>query len=429
MGIEIPAGEMIIIGDGGSLARVLLGVTLILFLAKLAGDLAIRVRLPSVLGELLIGVMLGNLLLVGFDGLLFLRSDPVLDGMGKLGAIILLFTIGLKSDIRELARVGLSSAAVAVLGVVAPIVLGFFVSRYFHPDGSTLVHLFVGAALCATSVGITARVLEDAGRIGSPEGRIILGAAVIDDLLALVVLALVTGMVAAADAGEVVASTDLIPVLIKVGLFFALATVSALFLSKRLFSVASHLRGRDLLLVTALVFCLGLAWAAEELGLAPIVGAFFAGLALDETTYQEFFDHGETRRLEDLVEPIEAFLVPVFFVLMGLRVDLGVLASPEILGFALALTGVAIFGKQICGLGVRERDTSRLAVGIGMIPRGEVGLVFAGVGASLSVAGRPIIDPAVYSALVLMVFVTTLLTPSLMVAALSRHHRTAPSRG
>jgi Kef-type K+ transport system membrane component KefB len=318
---------------------------------------------------------------------------------------------------------------VAVLGVVAPIVLGFFVSRYFHPDGSTLVHLFVGAALCATSVGITARVLEDAGRIGSPEGRIILGAAVIDDLLALVVLALVTGMVAAADAGEVVASTDLIPVLIKVGLFFALATVSALFLSKRLFSVASHLRGRDLLLVTALVFCLGLAWAAEELGLAPIVGAFFAGLALDETTYQEFFDHGETRRLEDLVEPIEAFLVPVFFVLMGLRVDLGVLASPEILGFALALTGVAIFGKQICGLGVRERDTSRLAVGIGMIPRGEVGLVFAGVGASLSVAGRPIIDPAVYSALVLMVFVTTLLTPSLMVAALSRHHRTAPSRG
>ena len=411
----------------GSLSHVLLGITMILFCAKVAGDVAIRLGLPSVLGELAIGVLLGNLSLFGLTQLGFLRTDAVLEGIAQLGAVILLFRIGLKSDLRHLASVGGSSLLVALIGLFAPTALGTGVSFYFFPAMPVVVHVFVGAALCATSVGITARVLEDVDRIESPEGQIILGAAVIDDLLALVLLAAVSGAASAHGRGEAFGLASLMPVLVNVGTFLIVAAISSLFLSRRLFAFASHLRGRDLLLVTALVFCIGLAWIAEGLGLAPIVGAFFAGLALDETKVHEFADHGERRRLEDLVEPIEAFLVPVFFVLMGLHVDLSAMFSPAILVFSLALTAVAILGKQVCALGVLVPGASRLAVGIGMVPRGEVGLVFAGIGAGLTVTGRPLIDPGIYGALVTVVFLTTLVTPPLLVAALGQRGQSGAS--
>jgi Kef-type K+ transport system membrane component KefB len=170
------------------------------------------------------------------------------------------------------------------------------------------------------------------------------------------------------------------------------------------------------LLSVALVFCFGLAFLAGRAGLAPIVGAFAAGLVLDEVHYRELRTRkGETRSMDELLQPIATFLVPVFFVLMGIRVDLNAFAAPGVLGFAAALTLVAVLGKQACSLGVLEQGCDRLAVGLGMIPRGEVGLIFAGIGATLTIAGERVVDGAVFSAVVVMVALTTLVTPPLLV--------------
>jgi Kef-type K+ transport system membrane component KefB len=405
---------------GAHLVRVLLAVALLLPLAKVAGDLALRAGMPSVLGELIAGIAVGNLVLLGLETRAFLEGQIVLEILAEIGAILLLFDIGLRSDVRKLLRVGLSSLLVAVLGVVVPIGLGIVVARIFLPDAHVLVHLFVGATLCATSVGITARVLEEIGRVESLEGRIILGAAVIDDVLGLVVLAGITAAVAAAEGGGDFSAGQLGGVLLKVVGFFVLAIGAGLLVSRRLFHVASRLRGQGLLLAASLIFCFALSDLALVLGLAPIVGAFAAGLALDETTYVEFRDHGETRRIEEVIEPLASFLVPMFFVMMGVRVDLRALGEPGVPLFALALCVVAIVGKQACSLGVVEAGANRLAVGLGMVPRGEVGLIFAGIGASLTLLGVPVIAPPVYAALVLMVAFTTLLTPPLLARALSR---------
>jgi Kef-type K+ transport system membrane component KefB len=198
-----------------------------------------------------------------------------------------------------------------------------------------------------------------------------------------------------------------------------------IYVSPRLFKIASKLRGSGLLLATALIICFGLAYFAAIIGLAPIVGAFAAGLALEEVHYKDFLDRGE-HRIEEAIEPLTSFLVPIFFVLMGIKVDLSTMARFDILGFAVALTVVAVIGKQACALGVLERGANRTAVGLGMIPRGEVGLIFAGIGASLYLAGERVIAPPVYSAVVFMVIVTTLVTPPLLSWSLARGDRARP---
>ena len=294
--------------------------------------------------------------------------------------------------------------------------LGLWVSRGFFPAHHPLAHWFVGATLCATSVGITARVLADLGRAGSTEGRIILGAAVIDDVMGLIVLAVVSGVIAAADHGQAFHPLTVGWILGKSLLFFAGALVLGRWLSPRLFGLAGLLRGERLLLPVALAACFGLAWLAGRAGLAPIVGAFAAGLVLEEAHYQTLLTRDrEHRTLPRLLEPLEAFLVPLFFVAMGMHVDLRVFGAAGMLGFAAVLTLAAVIGKQACALGVLERGTDRLAVGLGMIPRGEVGLIFASIGSSLRIGGERVIDDTVYSAVVVMVAVTTLLTPPLLV--------------
>ena len=300
-----------------------------------------------------------------------------------------------------------------------PLLLGVAVSAWFLPDVHPVAHLFVGATLAATSVGITARVLEEGGFVDSVEGRIILGAAVIDDVLGLVILAMVTGAVAAIGGGATLGTLDILLILGKVAAFFAVAIVAGVYVSPHLFRLASGLRGRGLLLATAIVFCFALADLAVVIGLAPIVGAFSAGLAMDETSYRDFLDNG-AHRIEELIEPITSFLVPVFFVLMGLqpKVDLPSLLQPKILGFAVVLSVVAFAGKQVCAFGVLERGANRTAVGLGMVPRGEVGLIFAGIGAGLMVAGKHVVSPSTYSALVFMVIATTLVTPPLLMRSL-----------
>ena len=401
-----------------TLAPVVLALAVILAAAKLGGDAAERIGQPAVLGELVVGVLVGNLSLVGIDWFQFIAANSTIEVLAQLGAVILLFEVGLESTVRDMLQVGARSLMVAVLGVVTPWALGWWIGALLLPEHSVYVHAFLGAVLTATSVGITARVLKDLGRSQSPEARIILGAAVIDDVLGLVVLAAVAAVIAAADSGAALSYGALALVLGKALLFLFGALSLGVVLSPRLFSFASRLRGSGVLLATALVFCFTLAWLASAIGLAPIVGAYAAGLILEDLHYRDFAK--EEPQLEDLVRPISSFLVPVFFVLMGMRVDLTTLMRPEILGLAMALTVAAVLGKQACALGALGARLDWLSIGIGMIPRGEVGLIFANIGLTLVVRGERIIDAATYSAVVIMVMVTTLITPPALKWSLNR---------
>lgn len=423
--MSAPAAAMSGSGHEDPVAGVVLALLVILAAAKIAGDLAVRAGQPAVLGELLAGVALGNLDLLGVGWAEGIASNPTVDSLARLGVIILLFEVGLESTVGEMVKVGLPSVLVAVLGVAAPFVLGWGVGAWLLPDHSSYVHAFLGATLTATSVGITARVLKDLGRSRTPEARIILGAAVIDDVLGLVILAVVGGVIAAADRGASFSAGSTGLVLGKaVGFLFG-ALLLGVWLSPRLFKLASRLRGRGVLLVTSLCFCFALSWLASVVGLAAIVGAYAAGLILEDLHFQRFKDRGE-ESLEHLVHPISSFLVPVFFVYMGMKVDLQAFGRHDVLGLAAVLTVAAIVGKQVCAFGVSGRLLDRLSIGIGMVPRGEVGLIFANVGLGLTVAGERIVDEAVFSAVVIMVIVTTMITPPALKWSIARRRGTDP---
>ena len=392
------------------------GLVLIIGGARLGGALFVRLQQPAVLGELMAGVAIGNLGLLGFREFDGLRNMQGIDILAQIGVLFLLFEVGLETDIRKMMAVGASSFLVAILGVVAPAVLGYLVTNRFFPEHNRLADWFVGATLCATSVGITARVLTDIGRTDSKEGRIILGAAVIDDVLGLIVLAVVAGVIQAADRGVPFEAGAVLWIVGKSLAFLVVAMVAGGWLSKRTFRIATRLRGEGLLLSVALSFCFGLAFLAGKAGLAPIVGAFAGGLILDEVHYAELRQHDHRNRdIPELLKPLSTFLVPVFFVLMGMRVDLSVFGRVEVLGFAAVLTAAAVIGKQACSLGVLEKDCDRLAIGLGMVPRGEVGLIFAGIGSTMTIAGERVVTDQVFSAVVMMVALTTLITPPLLV--------------
>jgi Kef-type K+ transport system membrane component KefB len=395
-----------------------------LIAAKIAGEIFERRRMPGVLGELAAGIVLGNLVIFGFTAAEPLKSNGTIAALAELGVIILLFEVGLESDLREMIEVGWSSLLVATVGVVAPFFLGWAVSAYFIPGESRLVHIFIGATLCATSVGITARVFKDLGKLSTREARIILGAAVIDDVFGLLILAIVAGAIRATATGGTLSLAAVGLIAAKSFVFLVVAIVAGLFVMPRLLRGAGRLETRGVLLTLAISFCLILAWAAAMVDLAPIVGAFAAGLVLDEVHYKPTGGR-EKRDLNDLLQPVSTVLVPIFFVLMGLKVDLRLFARFDILGFAALLTIAAIIGKQVCALAVVERGVNRLAVGLGMIPRGEVGLIFAGIGATLmlpnaSGVSEPVVVPATFSAVVIMVIITTLITPFALKWSLGR---------
>jgi Kef-type K+ transport system membrane component KefB len=409
-------------GHSDPVASVALWLVIILLAAKAGGDLATRLGQPAVLGELLLGVVLGYLTLAGFSGLEPVKDDPFIDMFARVGVLVLLFEVGLESTVGQMLSVGWSSLLVATLGVAAPLALGWGVGAWLLPEQSGYVHAFLGATLSATSVGITARVLKDLGRSQSNEARTILGAAVIDDVLGLVILAVVTGAIAAANRGSGIDPADIVVILAKAAGFLVGSLVLGVLFSKKLFSLASRLRARGVLLAIGLAFCFLLSWLANLIGLAPIVGAFAAGLVLEQTHYRDFVERGE-HELEELIHPISSFLVPVFFILMGMRTDLRTFAQPGVLGLAAALTVAAIIGKQACSLGVIGPGIDRLSVGLGMIPRGEVGLIFANIGLALSIGEEPVIDQATYSAVVVMVIVTTMVTPPALKWSLGRSQR------
>lgn len=413
-------------GHADPVAPVVVALAIILVAAKLGGELAVRLGQPAVLGELVIGVALGNLSLFGFTGLEWIERDAMVDLLARLGVIILLFEVGLESTVGQMMQVGLSSLLVACIGVAAPFTLGWLSSTWLLPGESTYVHAFIGATLCATSVGITARVFQDIGRSQSAEARVILGAAVIDDVLGLVILAVVTGVIAAAASGASLSPVSIGVIVGKAAVFLVGSLLVGLWLSPRLFGFASRLRVRGVLLAVALAFCFFLSWLSSAIGLAPIVGAFAAGLILEPVHYRDFHERGE-HGLEELVAPIGSFLVPIFFVLMGMHTDLASFARVEVLGLAAGLSLAAILGKQACSLGVLGRGIDRLSVGLGMIPRGEVGLIFANIGLSLQVGGEPLLSGAVYSAVVVMVIVTTMVTPPALKWSLNRPRPASPA--
>jgi len=406
-------------GHADPVTPVILALAIILAAAKLAGHLAVRIGQPAVLGELVAGVVLGNAELIGIGWFTGFETDATVDILARLGVVILLFEVGLESTVSDMVKVGLPALLVAVLGVVTPFALGWGVGALMLPDESAYVHAFLGATLTATSVGITARVLKDLNRSQSAEARVILGAAVIDDVLGLVILAVVTGVIAAADRGTALSYAEIGLVLGKAVAFLFGALLLGVYVSPRVFGLASRLSGGGVLLATALVFCFGLAYTASIIGLAPIVGAYAAGLILEDAHFRPFAGRGELQ-LEQLVHPLSTFLVPVFFVLMGMHVDLAAFARTDVLGLAALLTVAAIVGKQACSIGAIGRPLDGLSIGIGMIPRGEVGLIFANIGLGLTLAGERIVDEGIFSAVVIMVIVTTMSTPPLLKWSMAR---------
>ena len=397
------------ISQGGSLnelGRVALALAIVLVAAVIGGYLASRVGQPAVLGELMAGILIGTLPL---DALRFLRTDTYLDVLSQIGMVLLLFEVGLGLSVRDLAAVGSSSFAVAVLGTVASVAMGFLAGRGLLPAAPVVTHVFLGAAIAATSVGITARVLRDVGASRNREARIILGAAIVDDVLALVLLGAVTAWVAPAIQGTSPAGTIAGLVLKTIG-FLILSISLGVWLTPGWFRQVARLRTPGALLASGLCFCFGLAWAANAIGLAPLVGAFAAGLVLEDRHSELFVQRGE-QALGELLQPMISFLVPVFFVLVGIRTNLAPLTHPTVLELALALTAAAIAGKMACAAGVFGEGARRLTVAIGMVPRGEVTLVFAALGSTLHVGTAPLLDDNGYASLVAVVVLTTLITP------------------
>jgi Kef-type K+ transport system membrane component KefB len=406
------------------IAPVLLGLIVLFVSAKVGGFFATKFKQPAVLGELLAGVAIGNIFYMGVRPFDFILHGSIFSIMSSLGVILLLFEVGLESNLKDLLKVGPLAMLVACVGVVVPMAMGIGVNGIFYPEESIYRHLFVGAVLCATSVGITARVLKDLGKLQSKEAKIILGAAVIDDVLGLVILAVVAGMITAADAGNS-ASFSLLSVAWITGKAVGFLCLS-LFLGVRyaphLFKFGAGLKMDGVLVTLSLTFCFFLSYLAYWVGLAPIVGAFAAGLVIDGTGFARFFPEQE-HSIEELIFPLSKFFVPIFFVHMGMQVDISTFLDRSVLVFAIALSVVAIIGKQVCGLvifGKQKKGINRKVIGLGMIPRGEVGLIFAAMGSQLYLMGKPVIDAGHYSAILLMVFLTTLMTPFSLKWALSK---------
>ncbi|NJL83261.1 MAG: cation:proton antiporter [Chloroflexaceae bacterium] len=412
------------------LAAVLLSLIVIYFASKLGGELCARINLPPVLGELVGGVIIGvsalgllvfpggevtasDSLLVQFlettAGLspaaapsLFATTSEVINVLSELGVVILLFEIGLESDLKELIRVGPQAAIVAVVGVVVPFAAGT-AGLVFLFDVAAVPAIFAGAALTATSIGITAKVLAELGKLSSKEGQIIIGAAVLDDILGIIILAVVASL---AKTGTIEIA-NVIYLIVSAGVFLIGVILVGRLLSPLFVSLVNQMKTRGQVLLAGLIFAYALAYVAAVINLEAILGAFAAGLVLAETE--------KHKELEEQVIPVADILVPIFFVCVGAKTDLSVLnpaipSNREGLVLAAFLIFVAIIGKTVTGLTVfGQPEINRLAIGVGMIPRGEVGLVFAGVG---SASGA--LSDATDAAIIMMVIITTFIAPPLL---------------
>ena len=448
---------------GDPIAPVILGVTSVLLFAIIGRFVARRLGQPTVVGELFMGILLGNVAwYFGVDLIVVLREGPrvfeivnqtlagapidqvalmlfgestgneitriitgphggqvmqvaqTVDVFSRYGVIFLLFMVGLETNLDEMRRVGADSIRVAILGVLVPFGLGFAAVFILLPDMPLKSDMFIAATLGATSIGITANVLRETDHSKSLEGHIILGAAVCDDILGLIILAVVSGIV-------VSGSVDIAEILFVV-LMSTLFLVGAIKLGPVIVRFAANLMGRlDIIeakMFTSYLFVMILAWVANLVGLATIIGAFAAGIVLSDSYFQQ---HETSPRkfvgIRELIMPLEVILLPIFFILMGIQVKIESFLSWQVAVVAGGLLVAAIVGKLVSGFGARSA-ADRLVIGIGMLPRGEVGLVFAAIGRTLGV-----IDDAIFSAIVLMVVATTLIAPPLLKASIGRQER------
>ena len=450
-------------GHSDPAAPIILGVTGILVFAVVGRYFARRLGQPSVLGELVIGILLGNLIyLLGGDFILVMREgrpvfdmidmtfsgasihaaaasvfqDPVLankivgivqgphgmqllsiahtaDVFSRYGMIFLMFLVGLESSVEEMRRAGGASLKVALVGMLAPFALGVAVAWLVLPDNSFGALLFIGATLGATSVGITARVLSELDAVHSREACVILGAAIFDDVLGLVALAIVSGIV----ISGVFEGYAVMRILGLATLFILAAMYAGPYVLRGLISMMRGLRAHEAKIFVSFIFVMGLSWFADLVGLATIIGAFAAGLIINDRYFDRWIgdDMAGCDTVKNLMAPLEAVLVPIFFVLIGMQVKLESFLSGEVWLLATGLAVAAIAGKLVCGFAA-DRSLNRLAIGVGMLPRGEVGLIFATIGKGLGV-----LDSRLFASIVLMVVITTVISPSLLKWALRRH--------
>jgi Kef-type K+ transport system membrane component KefB len=442
------------------IAPVILGVTGILFVALIGRFSARKLGFPSVLGELLMGILVGNIAYYfSFDLITVLREGPAIfetiqnllqgedlelacinavgvegtwhildilrgphgnellqvahavDVFSRYGIIFLLFLVGLDTSIDEMRQVGPDSGRVAIIGILLPFLLGLLASTLLIEDVAFHTSLFLGATLSATSVGITAMVLQEMKMQQTETARIILGAAVFDDVLGLLMLAVVSGIV-------VTGSVDLINVamiIVMATLFLLAAVYLGPFFIRFIVRLFHRLDLVEAKMFVSYLFVMVLAWLANLSGLATIIGAFTAGLILHDAYFESWNNDRKCPVcIKDLIMPLEVILVPIFFVLMGIQVKLETFLQPGVMMLAAGLVAAAILGKVVSGFGVFG-SSNRWAIGVGMMPRGEVGLIFAAIGKSLGV-----MDDALFSAVVLMVIVTTLLSPPLFKYCLRR---------
>jgi Kef-type K+ transport system membrane component KefB len=389
------------------LAGTLMLLALLWLSAKVGGELAVRLKLPAVTGELAVGLALTALHrawplfpdVAGSDGA---------ELLGGLGVVVLMFAVGLESTVPQMLKVGAASLRVALIGVVVPMAAGLAGAWLLLPKGAPFVlDLFIGACLCATSIGISAQVLGEKGAAGSVAGRIIVGAAVVDDVLGLLVLVAVSGMVGAASGGA--AGPSLVWTLALALGFLAAALTLGRLATPRLFRLASRFRGEQVLLPLGLGFAFLLAWLGNLAGLASIVGAYAAGLIL-EPAHIEDLEHRERHTLEELVHPLVTVLSPLFFVLMGAKVDPVALFRPSTLGFAALLALLGVAGKYVAGYGA-GKGARAAVVGWGMVPRGEVGLIFVAAGAQLQLNGVPLLSAEVQAGIIGALLLTTIAGP------------------
>ncbi len=382
------------------IAELLLSLFVIIITAKLFGELAQRLGQSPVVGELLGGIIIGASVL----GLV--RETEILHDLAQLGAILLLFEVGVSSNLFDFLKVGIWAFLVAVAGVVLPFVLGYGVCQFLGLD--SIHSIFVGATLTATSVGITARVFSDLDRCHTKEAKIVLGAAVIDDVIGLVILAVVTKLVASGTISLI----NIEYITAAAVLFLVSSLAIGALLAPYLIRLLRTMQVRGMVIAVSFSFCMLLSFFADRIGLAPIVGAFAAGLILSVTESKT--------HLEEQLKPVSDIFVPIFFVLMGSLVNIKlfdpfVAANQPVLAIAAALLIVAVAGKLLSGYTVFQKGINRLVIGAGMIPRGEVGLIFAGMGLT-----KGIINAQLFSSLVIVVMATTFITPFLLKSLLKK---------
>ncbi|KTD14794.1 Na(+)/H(+) antiporter [Legionella gratiana] len=446
------------------IAFVLLAVTTIFFFAIIGRYTARRLKQPSVLGELLVGMLIGNLFyyygfplavllregsatfdvvreilkgvpinqavtatitnanyaqevitaLSGPHGADFLKIAYIVDIFSRYGVIFLLFMVGLESSVEDMKHTGRDSVFVALIGVIAPMLLGFGIVYMLLPNDSYQANLFIAATLSATSIGITARVLAEMKKLRTREARTILGAAMLDDVLGLIILAVVSSLV----ISGAVDLTVIVRIIVSALLFFS----GTLFLGPIVLRKAIHffrfLEPWEAKLFISFMFIMTLSWLASVIQLATIIGAFTAGIILHDDYFDGLSRGGqENRSIYHLLSPLESILAPMFFVVIGIQVKLECFYHWNVVVLASGLIFAAVIGKLLSGFGSRAKD-DRLLIGIGMLPRGEVGLVFASIGRTLGV-----ISDDLFSAIVLMVMVTTFMAPPLLKAHYARKNR------